>query len=62
MYCLGIKIHIGNVTILKIYIRILKVFYKHHPVKCAVILNTVHAVLHLMSLLCVDRIIVMVKL
>jgi hypothetical protein len=30
--CLGSKIHIRNVTVLKTYIRILKVFKKHHPV------------------------------
>ena len=50
-YCLSLKIHIRNVTILKIYI-----------VNCTVILNTVCAVSHLMSLVFMDKIIIMVKL
>jgi hypothetical protein len=62
-YCLGLKMHIRNVTVLKTYIRILKIFLKkYHLVKCAVNLKPVYALSRLMSLLCVDRIIVMVKL
>ena len=38
------------------------IFKKYQLVNCAVILNTVCAVSHLMSLLCMDRIIVVVKL
>jgi hypothetical protein len=40
-YCLELKIHINNVTMLKTYIRFLKIFLKkYHLLKYAVILNT----------------------
>ena len=45
-----------------IYKNFKSIFKKYLLVKCTVILNTVYAVSHLMSLLCMDRIIIRVKL